>query len=79
MAAATGNLALRLVSLHLGGGCSASAVRGLRCQDTSMGFTPPLEGLVMGSRCGSVDPAILRRQLRPHRLDMGLLLTGKTQ
>ena len=76
MAAATGNPALRLVSLHLGGGCSASAVRGLRYQDTSMGFTP-LEGLVMGSRCGSVDPAILLRQLRPHRLDMGLLLTGK--
>ncbi|MCY4234969.1 MAG: acetate/propionate family kinase [Cyanobacteria bacterium MAG CAR2_bin_4] len=63
MAAATGNPALRLVSLHLGGGCSASAVRGLRCQDTSMGFTP-LEGLVMGSRCGSVDPAILLHQLR---------------
>ena len=41
MAAAIGNPALRLVSLHLGGGCSASAVRGLRCQDTSMGFTPP--------------------------------------
>jgi len=63
MAAATGNPDLRLVSLHLGGGCSASAVRGLRCQDTSMGFTP-LEGLVMGSRCGSVDPAILFHQLR---------------
>ncbi|MYF35991.1 MAG: acetate/propionate family kinase [Synechococcus sp. SB0678_bin_12] len=63
MAAATGNLDLRLVSLHLGGGCSACAIRGLRCQDTSMGFTP-LEGLIMGSRCGSVDPAILLHQLR---------------
>jgi len=63
LAAATGNQDLRLVSLHLGGGCSACAIRGLRCQDTSMGFTP-LEGLIMGSRCGSVDPAILLHRLR---------------
>ena len=71
MAAATGNPDLRLVSLHLGGGCSACAIRGLRCQDTSMGFTP-LEGLIMGSRCGSVDPAILLHQLR-HGWDLDSL------
>ena len=71
MAAATANRDLRLVSLHLGGGCSACAVRGLRCQDTSMGFTP-LEGLIMGSRCGSVDPAILLHQLR-HGWDLDSL------
>ena len=71
LAAATANQDLRLVSLHLGGGCSACAIRGLRCQDTSMGFTP-LEGLIMGSRCGSVDPAILLHQLR-HGWDLDSL------
>ena len=71
LAAATANRDLRLVSLHLGGGCSACAIRGLRCQDTSMGFTP-LEGLIMGSRCGSVDPAILLHQLR-HGWDLDSL------
>lgn len=48
---------LRLVSLHLGNGCSAAAVRGGRCVDTSMGMTP-LAGLVMGTRCGDLDPAV---------------------
>jgi acetate kinase len=46
-----------LITLHLGNGCSASAVRGGRSVDTSMGLTP-LEGLVMGTRCGDVDPAL---------------------
>jgi acetate kinase len=48
----------RLVTLHLGNGCSACAIREGRSVDTSMGFTP-LEGLVMGTRSGDVDPAIL--------------------
>jgi len=47
-----------LVSLHLGNGCSAAAIRGGNSMDTSMGMTP-LEGLVMGTRSGDVDPAIL--------------------
>jgi acetate kinase len=47
-----------LVTLHLGNGCSAAAIRGGKCVDTSMGMTP-LEGLVMGTRSGDVDPAIL--------------------
>jgi acetate kinase len=54
-----------LVVLHLGNGASAAAVRGGRSIDTSMGFTP-LEGLVMGTRSGDLDPAIhghLHRQL----------------
>ena len=51
---------LRLVICHLGHGCSASAVRGGRCVDTTMGFTP-LEGLMMATRCGSIDPAIVLR------------------
>ena len=49
---------IRLISLHLGSGCSAAAIQGDRCVDTSMGFTP-LEGLVMGTRCGDMDPAIV--------------------
>ena len=48
----------RLVTLHLGNGCSACAISGGQSVDTSMGFTP-LEGLVMGTRSGDIDPAIL--------------------
>ena len=47
-----------IVTLHLGNGCSACAIQGGNSVDTSMGFTP-LEGLVMGTRSGDVDPAIL--------------------
>jgi acetate kinase len=49
---------VNLVTLHLGNGCSAAAIRGGRSIDTSMGFTP-LEGLVMGTRCGDLDPALV--------------------
>jgi acetate kinase len=47
-----------IISLHLGNGCSAAAIRAGTSVDTSMGMTP-LEGLVMGTRSGDVDPAIL--------------------
>ena len=47
-----------IISLHLGNGCSAAAIRDGQSVDTSMGMTP-LEGLVMGTRSGDVDPAIL--------------------
>ncbi len=47
-----------IITLHLGNGCSAAAIRGGRSVDTSMGMTP-LEGLVMGTRSGDLDPAIL--------------------
>jgi acetate kinase len=50
--------ATRLITLHLGNGASACAIRGGDSVDTSMGFTP-LEGLVMGTRSGDLDPAIL--------------------
>ena len=46
-----------LISLHLGNGASVSAIEQGRCRDTSMGMTP-LEGLVMGTRSGDIDPAI---------------------
>jgi acetate kinase len=49
---------VRIVTLHLGNGASACAIDGGRSVDTSMGFTP-LEGLVMGTRSGDLDPAIL--------------------
>jgi len=48
---------MNMITLHLGNGCSAAAVRNGRSIDTSMGMTP-LEGLVMGTRCGDVDPAL---------------------
>ncbi len=48
---------LNLITLHLGNGASVSAIEGGRSIDTSMGMTP-LEGLVMGTRCGDVDPAV---------------------
>ena len=49
---------LRLVTCHLGHGCSAAAVEGGRCVDTTMGFTP-LDGLMMATRSGSIDPSIV--------------------
>lgn len=48
---------LRLITLHLGNGASASAIRDGVCIDTSMGMTP-LEGLIMGTRCGDLDPSV---------------------
>jgi acetate kinase len=54
---------LRLISCHLGAGCSLCAIAEGRSVDTTMGFTP-LEGLVMATRCGSVDPGLLLHQLR---------------
>jgi acetate kinase len=54
---------LKLVTCHLGNGCSLAAIRGGQSIDTTMGFTP-LEGLMMGTRSGSVDPGILTYLLR---------------
>jgi len=48
---------LRMITLHLGNGASAAAIHNGNCIDTSMGMTP-LEGLVMGTRCGDIDPSI---------------------
>ncbi len=47
---------LRIITCHLGNGCSITAIKNGKSCDTSMGFTP-LEGLVMGTRCGDIDPA----------------------
>jgi len=48
---------LKLITCHLGNGSSIAAIKGGKVVDTSMGFTP-LEGVVMGTRCGNIDPAI---------------------
>ncbi len=64
---------LKLVTCHLGNGCSLAAIREGRSIDTTMGFTP-LEGLMMGTRSGSVDPGIITYLMRHggftgHQLD----------
>jgi len=71
---------LKLISLHLGNGCSAAAIQGGQCIDTSMGMTP-LEGLVMGTRCGDIDPAIifyLARQTKMSLNDIESLLNKQS-
>ncbi|WP_291439801.1 acetate kinase [Desulfovibrio sp.] len=64
---------LRSITMHLGNGSSMSCVRNGKCFDTSMGLTP-LEGLIMGTRCGSIDPAIVpfvmeKKGLTPEQVD----------
>jgi acetate kinase len=58
---------LRIISCHLGGGCSATAVRGGVAVATTGGLSP-LEGLMMGTRCGSIDPGILLHLQREQSL-----------
>jgi acetate kinase len=62
-AALAGSPEPTIITLHLGGGCSAAAILRGRSVDTSMGYSP-LEGLVMGTRAGDLDPAILTHLLR---------------
>ena len=64
---------LRIITCHLGNGSSLAAVKFGRAIDTSMGFTP-LEGLVMGTRCGEIDPAIIpflmkKENMSPDQID----------
>src|SRR5512139_2038642 len=69
---------VNLITLHLGNGASAAAIRQGRSVDTSMGMTP-LEGLVMGTRCGDLDPAVpfyLRRAIRMAEGDLEALLNN---
>jgi len=58
-----------LITLHLGNGASATAIAGGRSVDTSMGFTP-LEGLVMGTRGGDIDPGVLVYLYRNAQMDI---------
>ena len=64
---------LKLITCHLGNGCSITAVKNAKAIDTSMGFTP-LEGLLMGTRCGDIDPAVVlyimdKRKLNIRQMD----------
>ncbi|WP_432145891.1 acetate kinase [Streptomyces sp. bgisy084] len=71
---------VNVIVLHLGNGASASAVQGGRCVDTSMGLTP-LEGLVMGTRSGDIDPAVtfhLKRVAGMSEDDVDVLLNKKS-
>jgi acetate kinase len=66
-----------IITLHLGNGCSCTAIRAGRSIDTSMGMTP-LEGLVMGTRSGDLDPAILtlvatKEGMSPHEVETMLM------
>ena len=61
---------LKLITCHLGNGASVSAIKHGRCVDTSMGFTP-LEGLVMGTRSGDIDPAIVTYIRQKENLPQG--------
>ena len=64
---------LKIVTCHLGNGSSIAAVKDGKCFDTTMGLTP-LEGIMMGTRCGSIDPAIIpllmkKENLTPEEID----------
>jgi acetate kinase len=60
---------LKLISCHLGNGASITAIEGGKSVATSMGFTP-LEGLIMGTRCGDIDPAIVTFLMEKENLDI---------
>lgn len=60
---------LKIITCHLGNGSSISAVDGGKCVDTSMGFTP-LDGVVMGTRTGSMDPAVVTFLMENENLDV---------
>jgi acetate kinase len=70
--------ALRLVTCHLGAGASLAAVQGGRSVDTTMGFTP-LEGLVMATRSGSIDPGLIVWLLQRGRLELDDVAAGLEQ
>ncbi|MBQ9279957.1 MAG: acetate kinase [Clostridia bacterium] len=65
---------LNMISCHLGNGSSITAIKNGKCVDTSMGFTP-LEGLVMGTRSGDLDPAILEFIMQNEGIDIHEMLT----
>lgn len=60
---------LKIIVCHLGNGASVSAVKNGKCVDTSMGLTP-LEGLIMGTRSGDIDPAIMEFIAKKENLDI---------
>lgn len=70
----------KIVTCHLGNGSSITAVNDGKCLDTTMGLTP-LEGIIMGTRCGSIDPAIVTTIMKAHNLtpdEMDTLMNKKS-
>lgn len=59
----------KIITCHIGNGSSISAVKNGKCVDTSMGFTP-LDGVEMGTRCGSIDPAIVPYIMKKHNISV---------
>ncbi len=64
------SLGLKIISCHLGNGASIAAVKDGKCMDTSMGLTP-LEGLMMGTRSGDIDPAVVFYVMKHENLTIG--------
>ena len=64
---------LRIINCHLGNGSSVCAINAGKCVDTSMGITP-LEGLLMGTRCGSMDPAVVQYICNQDHIDVNQML-----
>lgn len=60
---------LKIINCHLGNGCSLCAIQNGKSYETTMGLTP-LEGLMMGTRCGSIDPGILLYLMREHQMTL---------
>jgi len=65
---------LNIISCHLGNGASIAAIKGGKCVDTSMGLTP-LEGLIMGTRSGDLDPAVLSFVMNKEHIDVNEMTT----
>ena len=71
---------LRIINCHLGNGSSLAAIKYGKCVDTTMGFTP-LAGVLMGTRCGDIDPAIVLNVMDNHNLstkDMDKLMNKQS-
>lgn len=60
---------LKIITCHLGNGSSVAASLDGECQDTTMGFTP-LDGLIMGTRCGQIDPGAVLHLMRKHKINV---------
>ncbi len=60
---------INVISCHLGNGSSIAAIKGGKCLDTTMGLTP-IEGLPMGTRCGNIDPAIIRFLMNKYNMNI---------
>ncbi|RYZ17199.1 MAG: acetate kinase, partial [Sphingobacteriales bacterium] len=67
-----GGMPGRLISVHLGNGCSITAIRDGRSVDTSMGFGP-LAGLVMGTRSGDIDPSVIFHMADEPQIEIGTI------